>query len=46
VNGGISVDFPVAVQGDIKNHLDTNLGDGGPTVEVKTVSGGVSIAKD
>jgi hypothetical protein len=46
VNGGISVGFPVAVQGDIKNHLDTNLGDGGATVEVKTVSGGVSIAKD
>jgi hypothetical protein len=46
VNGGISVDFPITVQGDIKNHIDTNLGDGGPTIQMKTVSGGVSIAKD
>jgi hypothetical protein len=45
-NGGISVDFPITVQGDIKNHLDTNLGDGGPTIQMKTVSGGVSIGKN
>jgi hypothetical protein len=44
VNGGISVDFPVTVQGEIKNHLSTDLGNGGPTVHIQTVNGGVSIA--
>lgn len=45
-NGGISVDFPITLQGDFKNRLDLNLGDGGPTIQMKTVSGGVSIARD
>jgi hypothetical protein len=44
VNGGISVDFPVTVQGEIKNHLDTNIGSGGQTVHVQTTNGGVSIS--
>lgn len=43
VNGGISVDFPVTIHGEIKNHLETDLGHGGPSVQVKTVNGGVSI---
>ncbi|MGA8528429.1 MAG: DUF4097 family beta strand repeat-containing protein [Acidobacteriaceae bacterium] len=45
VNGGISVGFPVTVQGEIKNHLATDLGTGGPTVHVQTVNGGVSISR-
>ncbi len=45
VNGGISVGFPVTVQGEIKNHLNTELGSGGPTVHVQTVNGGVSISR-
>ena len=45
VNGGISVDFPVTVQGEIKNHLDTNLGSGGPTIHAQTVNGGISISR-
>jgi DUF4097 and DUF4098 domain-containing protein YvlB len=44
VNGGISVDFPVTVQGEIKNHLSTDIGSGGATVHVETVNGGVSIS--
>jgi hypothetical protein len=44
VNGGISVDFPVTVQGEIKNHLDTNIGSGGQTIHVETTNGGVSIS--
>jgi DUF4097 and DUF4098 domain-containing protein YvlB len=44
VNGGISVDFPVTVQGEIKNHLSTDIGSGGATVHVQTVNGGVSIS--
>ena len=43
VNGGISVGFPITVQGEIKSHLNTDLGSGGPTVHVQTVNGGVSI---
>ncbi|HET7347995.1 MAG TPA: DUF4097 family beta strand repeat-containing protein [Acidobacteriaceae bacterium] len=45
VNGGISVDFPITVQGEIKNHLATDIGHGGPTVHVQTVNGGVSISR-
>lgn len=44
VNGGISVDFPVTIQGEIKNHLNTDLGSGGPTIHVQTVNGGISIS--
>jgi hypothetical protein len=44
VNGGISVDFPITVQGEIKNRLNTDLGSGGPTVHVQTVNGGVTIS--
>ena len=44
VNGGINVDFPVTVQGTIKNHLNTDLGSGGPVVHVQTVNGGVNIS--
>jgi DUF4097 and DUF4098 domain-containing protein YvlB len=43
VNGGISVDFPITVQGKIRNHIDTNIGQGGPTLQFETVNGGVSI---
>lgn len=45
VNGGISVGFPITVQGEIKNSLNTDLGSGGPTIHVQTVNGGVSIAR-
>jgi DUF4097 and DUF4098 domain-containing protein YvlB len=46
VNGGISVDFPITVHGAIRNHLDTQLGQGGPTIEVQTTNGGVTIDRD
>jgi DUF4097 and DUF4098 domain-containing protein YvlB len=44
VNGGINVDFPITIQGSIKNRLNTDLGSGGPTVHVQTVNGGVTIS--
>lgn len=44
VNGGISVNFPITVQGEIKNRLNTDLGSGGSTVHVQTVNGGVTIS--
>lgn len=44
VNGGINVNFPITVQGEIKNRLNTDLGNGGSTIHVQTVNGGVSIS--
>ncbi len=44
VNGGISVAFPITIQGEIKNHLETDLGSGGATIHAQTVNGGVSIS--
>jgi DUF4097 and DUF4098 domain-containing protein YvlB len=46
VTGGISVGFPITVQGTIRKHVDTNLGNGGPTVQFETVNGGVSVDRD
>jgi DUF4097 and DUF4098 domain-containing protein YvlB len=45
VNGGISVDFPVTVQGRINKELAVNLGSGGPTVKAMTTNGGVRIRR-
>ena len=46
VNGGISVDFPITIQGSIRHHIDTQIGQGGPTIQVETTNGGVSIGHD
>jgi hypothetical protein len=46
VNGGISVAFPITTQGSIRNHIDTQIGQGGPTIQVETTNGGVSIGHD
>lgn len=44
VNGGIEINFPITVQGEIRSHLNTNLGSGGPTIHAQTVNGRVSIS--
>jgi hypothetical protein len=46
VNGGISIGFPITISGSIRNHIDTQIGQGGPTIQVETTNGGVSIARD
>ena len=46
VNGGISVGFPIKIQGSIRNRIDTQIGQGGPTIQVETTNGGVSIDRD
>lgn len=46
VNGGISVAFPITIQGSIRHHIDTQIGQGGPTIQVETTNGGVSIDRD
>jgi hypothetical protein len=45
VNGGISVDFPVTMQGRIDREIATNIGAGGPTIRVRTHNGGVKVMK-
>jgi hypothetical protein len=45
VNGSVSVDFPVTVQGRITRELAVNLGSGGATVRAMTTNGGVRIKR-
>jgi hypothetical protein len=45
VNGGVHVDFPVTVQGEIGRNLTLTLGAGGPMVRARTTNGGVSIRR-
>jgi hypothetical protein len=46
VNGGISVAFPITIHGTVSHHLDTQIGQGGPTIQLETTNGGVSIDRD
>ncbi len=45
VNGNLSIDFPVTVQGRITRELAVNLGSGGPTVRAMTTNGGIRIKR-
>lgn len=45
VNGRVSVDFPVTVQGRIDREMSVNLGGGGPLIRATTTNGGVSIKR-
>jgi DUF4097 and DUF4098 domain-containing protein YvlB len=45
VNGNLSVDFPVTVQGRISRELAVNLGSGGPTIRAMTTNGGVRVKR-
>ena len=45
INGGISVDFPLAVQGRIDREIVTNIGAGGPAIRVHTHNGGVKVSR-
>jgi DUF4097 and DUF4098 domain-containing protein YvlB len=45
VNGGIHVDFPVTVQGQITKALTVDLGAGGPMVKAFTTNGGVHVKR-
>jgi DUF4097 and DUF4098 domain-containing protein YvlB len=45
VNGHLSIDFPVTVQGNITRELGVNLGNGGATVRAMTTNGGVRIRR-
>lgn len=45
VNGSVSVDFPVTVQGPITKQIALNLGSGGATVKAMTTNGGVHLKR-
>jgi DUF4097 and DUF4098 domain-containing protein YvlB len=47
VNGGLRIDFPITVQGELTGSrgLSTTLGSGGPLVRVRTTNGGVTIRR-
>jgi hypothetical protein len=45
VNGGLKIDFPITLQGEIKRQLSIDLGGGGQTVRATTTNGGVSIKR-
>jgi hypothetical protein len=45
VNGGLSVDFPVTVRGDVGRRLSVDIGGGGAPVRATTTNGGVKIAR-
>lgn len=45
VNGGMKVDFPITVQGEIKRELAVDLGSGGAPIRVRTNNGGVTIKR-
>jgi DUF4097 and DUF4098 domain-containing protein YvlB len=47
VNGGLRIDFPITVQGELTSRrgLSTTLGSGGPLVRVRTTNGGVKIGR-
>src|SRR5690606_17952834 len=45
VNGRISFDFPVTVQGKIGREMSVDLGSGGPLIRATTTNGGVSVKR-
>jgi hypothetical protein len=46
VNGGMHVGFPITVQGGLGHRIDTNLGQGGATLQFETTNGGVHIDRN
>jgi DUF4097 and DUF4098 domain-containing protein YvlB len=45
VNGSVSTDFPVTVQGPINKQIALNLGSGGAMVKAMTTNGGVHLKR-
>lgn len=45
VNGNVSVDFPVTLQGRINKEISVNLGSGGATVRAMTTNGGIRVRR-
>jgi hypothetical protein len=47
VNGGLNIDFPITLQGELNSRrgISTTLGSGGPPVRVRTTNGGVRVSR-
>jgi DUF4097 and DUF4098 domain-containing protein YvlB len=45
VNGSVSVDFPVTIQGRVTKQIALNLGSGGAMVKAMTTNGGVHLKR-
>ncbi len=46
VNGPMSIDFPITVQGRFSGHdIETDLGSGGPTIRAVTTNGPVTVRR-
>lgn len=45
VNGGIELDFPITVEGQLRRTLRTRLGEGGPLIRAMTTNGGVTLER-
>ena len=44
-NGSMTLDVPVTVQGRISKNIDTTLGSGGATIEVRTSNGSLRVGR-
>jgi hypothetical protein len=44
-NGGMSIDFPITLQGRIGKRIETNLGGGGAPIRVETTNGAIRIRR-
>ena len=45
VNGGLTVDFPMTVQGRIGREVRAEIGGGGPPIRAYTTNGGVRVTR-
>jgi hypothetical protein len=45
VNGGMRIDFPITVQGELGRRIRTRLGSGGPLIRAVTTNGGVAVRR-
>lgn len=44
-NGPVNLGFPLLVQGNLKRNITATLGDGGPSVRVKTTNGPLNVRR-
>jgi len=45
VHGGMKIDFPVTLSGEISKSFNVKLGAGGPPIRIRTTNGGVSVKR-
>ena len=45
VSGGMDVDFPITISGQLGRSISTTLGGGGPSVRVETTGGAIRVGR-